>query len=50
MFQNQIIQTIVELQKKGIPIYLTDAGYVEFLKLMHEDFKPSEFADKKNAV
>jgi len=27
---------LVELQKKGTPIYLTDAGYKEFLKLMQD--------------
>jgi hypothetical protein len=36
MFKNQMVQLIIDLQKKGVHIHLTDEGYREFLKLMQE--------------
>lgn len=34
--KNNIVKTLVELEKKGIKIYLTDKGYTEFLTLMQQ--------------
>ncbi len=37
MSNKQVIVTLVELQKQGVSIYLTDQGYREFLKLMQQE-------------
>lgn len=42
MFKNQLLNTLVELEKKGIKIYLTDKGYTEFLTLMQQGFNEKE--------
>jgi hypothetical protein len=36
MFKNEMVQMLVDLQKKGIQIHLTNEGYTEFLKLLQE--------------
>jgi hypothetical protein len=45
--KNQMVQTIVELQKRGVAIYLTDAGYKVFLKLMSESVDEVATAEEK---
>jgi hypothetical protein len=37
MFKNELVQTIIELQKQNVKIFMTDAGYRELLKLINED-------------
>jgi hypothetical protein len=44
--KNQFVQKLVELQKKGINIWLSEDGYREFLSLMEEDAE--EFFEKEN--
>lgn len=34
-----IVQMIIELQKKGVHIHLTDEGYKEFIRAMNETKK-----------
>jgi hypothetical protein len=38
MFKNEMIKMIVDLQKKGIHIHLTEEGYDEFIKLLQKEF------------
>lgn len=40
MFNNEMVQLLVDLQKKGVHIHLTDEGYKEFLKLMMKETSP----------
>jgi hypothetical protein len=44
--KNQFVQKLVELQKKGVNIWLSDDGYKEFLHLMEDDAE--EFSQKEN--
>jgi hypothetical protein len=37
MYNNKFVQLLVDLQKKGTYVYLTDAGYIEFLKMLHDE-------------
>lgn len=48
MFKNKFVQMIVDLQKAGVYIYLTNEGYREFLKLMKED--ADRFVQENNTV
>jgi hypothetical protein len=45
MFKNEMLQMIINLQKKGTHIHLTEEGYREFIGLLQE-----EFADEDNIL
>jgi hypothetical protein len=42
MFKNEMIKMIVDLQKKGIHIHLTEEGYDEFINLLQKEFTDDE--------
>ena len=46
MFKNQMVQMIIDLQKNGKHVYLTDAGYLEFIKLVQMEAREIKTAEK----
>lgn len=44
MFKNNIVKQIIEAQKKG-RVILTDAGYIEFLKLINEEYHEEQIVE-----
>jgi hypothetical protein len=38
MFKNEMLQMIINLQKNGIHIHLTEDGYREFIGLLQQEF------------
>lgn len=45
MFKNEIIKLIVDLQKKGIHVHLTEEGYDEFIKLLQKEFNEQDLSE-----
>jgi hypothetical protein len=37
VYNNKFVQLLVDLQKNGTYVYLTDQGYIEFLKMLHDE-------------
>jgi hypothetical protein len=51
MFKNEMVQMLVDLQKIGTYLFLTDDGYREFIKLLHHERLPIvENVDQIRAV
>lgn len=39
MFKNEMVKSLIELQKKGVKVHLTQEGVQHFLSLMKEGFE-----------